>query len=183
MVSTNGFLAEDSDGRVAIGSVTATTNSDILLQVGGSASIEGAIYISGGSDLAEGFHINDTEKVTPGTVVSIDPYDIGKLKVSTEAYDKKVAGVVSGANGVDPGIIMTQTGTLADEYPIALTGRVWVKCTAENGDVEVGDLLTTANTPGHAMKVTDKKSSGAILGKAMSSCNEDNIVLTLISLQ
>jgi Ca2+-binding EF-hand superfamily protein len=184
MVSDNGFIAEDSDGRVAIGTVTPTTNSDILLQVGGSASIEGAVYISGGSDLAEGFHINESEKVTPGTVVSIDPNDIGKLKISNEAYDRKVAGVVSGANGIDPGIIMTQTGTLADgEYPIALTGRVWVKCSGENGDVEVGDLLTTGNKPGHAMKADKKDLSGAILGKAMSSCTSDNMVLTLISLQ
>ena len=48
--------------------------------------------------------------------------------MSSEANDTKVAGVVSGGNGINAGLIMTQTGTLADgEYPIALTGRVWVK--------------------------------------------------------
>ena len=124
------------------------------------------------------------EAVEPGTVVSIDPNNIGKLIVTEEAYDTKVAGVVSGANGIKAGLIMTQTGTLADgEYPIALTGRVWVKCTNESGDINVGDLLTTAQTKGHAMKATRANRQGAILGKAMSPCTEKGMVLTLISLQ
>jgi hypothetical protein len=163
---------------------TPTTNSAIKLHVDGDAAVDGAIYISGGSDLAEGFHIMADETVEPGTVVSIDPNNIGKLVVSDEAYDTKVAGVVSGGNGIKAGLIMTQTGTLADgEYPIALTGRVWVKCSDENGDITVGDLLTTAATPGHAMKATGDKRQGAILGKAMSTCTDKGMVLTLISLQ
>jgi hypothetical protein len=162
---------------------TPTTNAAVKLHVDGDAAIDGAIYISGGSDLAEGFHIVANEAVEPGTVVSIDPNNIGKLVVSDEAYDTKVAGVVSGGNGIKAGLIMTQTGTLADgEYPIALTGRVWVKCSDENGAISVGDLLTTASTPGHAMKATGDKRQGAILGKAMSTCTK-NMVLTLISLQ
>ena len=131
---------------------TPTTNSAIKLHVDGDAAIDGAIYISGGADLAEGFHIMANENVEPGTVVSIDPNNIGNL-VSDEA-DTKVA-VVSGGNGIKAGLVMTQTGTLADgEYPIALTGRVWVKCSDENGAISVGDLLTIESTLGHAMKAT-----------------------------
>ena len=108
---------------------TPTTNADVKLHVDGDAQVDGAIYISGGADLAEGFHIVASEKVEPGTVVGIDPNNIGKLVVTNEANDTKVAGV-GGGNGIKAGLIMTQTGTLADgEYPIALTGRVWVKCT------------------------------------------------------
>ena len=163
---------------------TPTTNADVKLHVDGDAQVDGAIYISGGADLAEGFHIVASEKVEPGTVVSIDPNNIGKLVVTNEANDTKVAGVVSGGNGIKAGLIMTQTGTLADgEYPIALTGRVWVKCTNENGTIGVGDLLTTAATAGHAMKADGSKSQGAILGKAMSPCTKKGMVLTLISLQ
>ena len=41
---------------------------------------------------------------------------------------------------------------------------------AYNGPIEPGDLLTTSNVPGHAMKVSDyERAQGAILGKAMSS--------------
>lgn len=169
---------------VGISGSAPTTNANVKLHVDGDAQVDGAIYISGGSDLAEGFHIVASEKVEPGTVVSIDPNNIGKLIVTNEANDTKVAGVVSGGNGIKAGLIMTQTGTLADgEYPIALTGRVWVKCTTENGAIGVGDLLTTASTPGHAMKADVGYSQGAILGKAMSPCSKENMVLTLISLQ
>ena len=182
-------LEVDGDARVTglfIGesNATPTTNTDVKLHVDGDAQVDGAIYISGGADLAEGFHIMASDKVEPGTVVSIDPKNIGKLIVTNEAMDTKVAGVVSGGNGIKAGLVMTQTGTLADgEYPIALTGRVWVKCTNENGTIGVGDLLTTASKPGHAMLADIDKSQGAILGKAMSPCTKDNMVLTLISLQ
>ena len=75
---------------------------------------------------------------------------------------------------------MTQTGTLADgEYPIALAGRVWVKCINENGDMP--DLLTTVKK-GHAMRTGDSVVSGSVMGKAMSPCTSGG-VLTLISLQ
>ena len=174
--ATSMFLGEVSD--------MPTTNTNVKLHVGGDAAVDGAIYISGGSDLAEGFHIVADQDVEPGTVVSIDPKNIGKLVVSDEAFDTKVAGVVSGGNGIKAGLVMTQTGTLADgEYPIALTGRVWVKCTNENGDIGIGDLLTTSSKPGHSMKATGDKIHGAILGKAMSTCGDNSMVLTLISLQ
>ena len=180
-VESSGLVKAD---QLFLGDGTPTTNAEVKLHVDGDAQVDGAIYISGGSDLAEGFHIVASEKVEPGTVVSIDPNNIGKLIVTNEANDTKVAGVVSGGNGIKAGLIMTQTGTLADgEYPIALTGRVWVKCTNENGTIGVGDLLTTASKPGHAMKADGGNSQGAILGKAMSPCRKDNMVLTLISLQ
>ena len=59
-----------------------------------------------------------------------------------------------------------------------------MKCTAESGDIQIGDLLTSSSTPGHAMKAVGSNTQGAILGKAMSTCRgNNNMVLTLISLQ
>jgi hypothetical protein len=159
-----------------------TTNGNIRLHVGGDAAIDGSIHVSGGADLAEGFRITSSSKVAPGTVVSIDPNQMGYLKVSTRANDTMVAGVVSGGNGIQSGLVMTQTGTLADgEYPIALVGRVWVNCDNTNGAIVIGDLLTTASTPGKAMK--SDGIPGTILGKALSTCSKDGMVLALISLQ
>ena len=63
---------------VGASNATPTTNSEVLLHVNGDAQVDGAIYISGGSDLAEGFHIVADSEVEPGTVVSIDPNNIGK---------------------------------------------------------------------------------------------------------
>ncbi|MCG3129521.1 MAG: hypothetical protein FLDDKLPJ_00254 [Phycisphaerae bacterium] len=148
-------------------------------------TIVSVLEITGGADFSEGFEVSGT--IEPGMVVVIDPANPGELKPATGAYDRKVAGIVSGAGGVKPGMIMSQSGTLASgEHPVALTGRVYCWCDASNGAIEPGDLLTTSNTPGHAMKVSDHAAAqGAILGKAMTSlkAGEKGLVLVLVSLQ
>jgi hypothetical protein len=81
---------------------------------------------------------------------------------------------------------MSQVNSIASgDYPVALSGRVYVKADNSNGKIEPGDFLTTSAKPGYAMKVKNvKKATGAIIGKAMTSL-EDNegLVLVLISLQ
>ena len=81
-------------------------------------------------------------------------------------------GVVSGANGVAPGLVMsTQGGPLATgTHALALSGRVYVRATAVNGPIAPGHLLTTSQEPGYAMRSTDDdRARGAVLGKAMSA--------------
>ena len=74
---------------------------------------------------------------------------------------------------------------LDGETPVAMTGRVYVKCSTENGAIRPGDRLTTASLAGHAMKVTEEQRSvGAVIGKAMSSLDADTgLVLVLVNLQ
>ena len=106
--------------------------------------------------------------------------------ISSRAYDRTVAGVVSGAGGVKPGMLMGQKGTLADgEHPVALTGRVYCMADASQGAIEPGDLITTSEVPGHGMKVLDHSlAQGAIIGKAMTPLAEgQGLVLVLVSLQ
>jgi hypothetical protein len=147
------------------------------------------LAITGGSDLAEAFQVNAAGRQVqpvPGAVVSIDPDHPGHLMVSNTAYDRKVAGIVSGAGGVKAGMIMSQEGTLADgELPVALSGRVYCWADASFGPIQPGDLLTTSDTPGHVMRVTDtSRAQGAIIGKAMSQLDEGKgWVLVLVSLQ
>jgi hypothetical protein len=145
------------------------------------------LQLTGGSDLSEQFDIKATAgEVKPGMLVCIDPEHLGELIVSREAYDRKVAGIISGAGGIEPGMLMGQKGSKADgSHPIALTGRVYCWVDASYGAIEPGDLLTTSNIPGHAMKVTDyRRAQGAIIGKAMSSLEKgQGLVLVLVSLQ
>jgi hypothetical protein len=147
------------------------------------------LEITGGSDLSEQFEIRRPSKEIPleaGMVVVIDPESPGRLAVSTKAYDRKVAGIISGAGGLKPGMLMGQKGSKADGgNPVALTGRVYCWANASKGPIEPGDLLTTSDVPGHAMKVTDyTQAQGAILGKAMSSLKSgQGLVLVLVSLQ
>ncbi len=145
------------------------------------------LEITGGADLSEQFDVSaENAEVQPGMVVSIDPDHPGKLTMAREPYDRKVAGIVSGAGGVRPGMIMSQQGSMADgKHPIALTGRVWTMCDTSNGPIQPGDLLTTSGTLGHAMKVSDfSKAHGAMIGKAMTKLEKDKgLVLVLVSLQ
>jgi hypothetical protein len=145
-----------------------------------------ALTITGGSDLAEPFHISKAKQpVVEGDVVVIDDTHPGQLKLTDQPYDSRVAGVISGANGIHPGIQMQQQGLLDGGKNVALTGRVYVQADTSNGPIHPGDMLTTSGTPGRAMKVTDHaRAQGAILGKAMSSLDEgQGMVLVLVTLQ
>ncbi|MBL8881257.1 MAG: hypothetical protein JNG88_19300, partial [Phycisphaerales bacterium] len=162
--------------------------------------------ITGGSDIAEPYHINaefraqhaesgpsrverpdSALRVEPGMVVSIDSSRVGELRIASRAYDSTVAGIVSGANGVNVGLTLTQEGSVADgKHPIAMTGRVWCMVDADaNGAIQAGDLLTTSDTAGRAMKATDReRMNGAVIGKAMSSLDSGKgLVLVLVNLQ
>lgn len=136
-----------------------------------------------GADLAEKFPV--TEKVEPGMVVAIDPDHPGQLCLARGAYNRKVAGIVSGANNLSVGAILGNLPGHEDAPPIALSGRVWVHCDASSASIEPGDLLTTADAPGQAMKVIDfVQAQGAILGKAMTPlASGQGMVLVLVSLQ
>lgn len=147
------------------------------------------VQITGGSDLSENFDIGEIDDLAPqpGMVVSIDPQNPGRLIPTTRAYDRTVAGVISGANGINSGMIMGQQDSEADgAHPVALTGRVYVMTDASRKAVEPGDLLTTSETAGHAMSVDDfTRMHGAVIGKAMTSLEygEHGMVLVLVNLQ
>jgi hypothetical protein len=117
-------------------------------------------------DCAEEFDLSDgVSTVEPGTVVCFD--DEAMLRPSAAAYDKRVAGVISGAGEYRPGIVLDKKAR-ANRSPVALLGKVVVKADADYGPIEVGDLLTTSATAGHAMKVTDPvRALGTVIGKAL----------------
>lgn len=151
-------------------------------------AVSNYLQLLGGSDLSEKFDVHESEalKPEPGMAVCIDPAHPGELVVSTEAYDRRVAGIISGAGDIAPGMLMGQKGSIADgDHPVALSGRVYVMADASFAAIEPGDLLTTSDTPGHAMKVSDySKAYGAVIGKAMTGLAEGKgLVLVLVGLQ
>lgn len=135
------------------------------------------------ADCAEDFDIAGLAKVEPGTVMVIDSE--GALRESDRAYDKRVAGVISGAGNFKPGIVLDKQESSRNRMPIALLGKVYCKVDAQYGAIEVGDLLTTSPTPGYAMKADDPmKAFGSVIGKALKSlAGGEGLIPILIALQ
>lgn len=140
----------------------------------GNVEIIGNIDITGlGSDIrltsadcAEDFDICGADKVEPGTVMVLG--DEGTLFESQQAYDKRVAGVISGAGEYKPAIVLDGRKTSGNRQPIALMGKVFCKVDAQFGTIQVGDLLTISPTPGHAMVASEPvRAFGTIIGKAL----------------
>jgi hypothetical protein len=135
-------------------------------------------------DLAEDFDLEDDPiNGDPGTVLVIDSN--GKLSAGVNPYDTRVAGVVSGAGGLKPAIVLQRLAGFRQRSPIALGGKAFCKVDASFGRITPGDLLTTSTTPGHAMKVLDHaRASGAIIGKALGSLDVGRgLVPILVALQ
>lgn len=173
------------DGDIVIFPHNATNVGD------GSDVNDATIHLDGdagdirlqGADCAENFCISDGETVDPGTVLVV--CDDTKLSPCRESYDKKVAGVVSGGNGLNPGIILNKSIKNTKSVPIALSGQVYCKVDAQYSSIEVGDLLTTSQTIGYAMKANDRiEAFGAVIGKALRPLKDGKgLIPILASLQ
>jgi hypothetical protein len=153
-----------------------------------AARFEGIVEVVGDirlttSDCAEDFDIANADLVEPGTVMVLS--DDGALRPSQSAYDKRVAGVVSGAGDYKPGIVLDKQGSQPNRKPVALLGKVYCKVDATFAPVEIGDLLTSSGIPGHAMKVTDPmKAFGAVIGKALGRLSDGRgVIPILVALQ
>jgi hypothetical protein len=184
------LLSAGSGNGEGAGTLVFNTQGFVAAQLRSTGEfVARVVTVTGGSDVAEPYNVAPAGdiKPIPGMVVCIDGDKVGQMKVAGKAYDRTVAGILSGANGIQPGLTLTQKGTIADgELPVASIGRVWCWCDADqNGAIEAGDMLTTSDTPGHAMKVNDhNKANGAVIGKAMSNLKSGKgLVLVLVSLK
>jgi hypothetical protein len=161
-----GTLAGQFDGNVEIngGTLTIASGGDIMF-----------------GDFAEEFDVADPD-VEPGTVVVLDQN--GALRRSSEPYDSKVAGIVSGAGEYRSAVVLHQKQS-GRRMAIALFGKVCCKVDAEQSPIAVGDLLTTSPTPGLAMKATDaRRAFGAVIGKALRPLKKgQGLIPILVALQ
>jgi hypothetical protein len=124
-----------------------------------------------GADCAEDFAADPSDRIEPGAVVILDENEL--LRLSASPYDRRVVGIVSGAGGVRPGIILGREPGVSDRLPLALTGKAWCKVDAAYGPIALGDPLTTSPTPGHAMIASDPaRAFGSLIGKALRPWSE-----------
>jgi hypothetical protein len=166
----------ETTGYIKCGNPTVTSPT------AGTCYVEVDVILQN-QDCAEDFEVSRSEEVDPGSVVVIESE--GAFKTSDKAYDKRVAGVISGAGACKPGIILGRTKREGNRMPVALLGKVFCKVDASREPIEVGDLLTTSSIPGHAMKAADPlRAFGAVIGKALAPMLEgQGLIPILVALQ
>jgi len=169
----------DGDILVYASSGDPRNNAAATIHLDGEA---GDILLRNG-DCAEDFEVDGGSAVQPGSVLRIA--DDGRLHVADQPYDRRVAGIISGAGDTRPGIVLARDPLRRDRVPVALAGRVNCWVDASYGAIATGDLLTTSATPGHAMRAGDPSLSfGSVIGKALKPlAHGTGLVPVLVSLQ
>ena len=158
------------------------------LNAGGSAFFAGNVTVTGNiaakyQDVAE--WVESSQSLSAGTVVVLDHTKSNQVVASTEAYDTRVAGVIS----AQPGITLGEGG--AAKVLVATTGRVRIKVDATRAPIQVGDLLVTGEREGFAMKSlpvnlggVQLHRPGTLVGKALEPLAKGTgEILVLLSLQ
>ena len=99
-------------GQIAYGaddSFHFTVGGNDRMQILNDGTVSVPVLQINGADVAEPFDLS-AQGIPKGSVMVIDEEHAGQLKLSDHAYDARVAGILSGANGVHPGIRLKQEG-------------------------------------------------------------------------
>ncbi|MDP7397035.1 MAG: hypothetical protein QF541_09205, partial [Lentisphaeria bacterium] len=147
----NGYTSMAADGSIFLW----VTIDDPRCSGGAADSGGGAGFISvSGSrvhDVAEVFDLETRDGVVPGSVMSVDALGSGRLMPAAAPYDRKVVGVISGAGEFQHAMLIGSREDGSHDLPVALSGQVYVRVSAENGPISPGDLLVSSSSPGVAM--------------------------------
>jgi hypothetical protein len=117
--------------------------------------------LTNSADLAEVYATNDLT-LRPGDIVGIDSSLKAGVKRAEKSEDKNILGIVS----TDPASVIGGTdGEGVTGVAIALSGRVPVNISTENGLPVAGDMIAMSSRPGYGMRAIK---SGYIVGQLMS---------------
>jgi hypothetical protein len=105
-----------------------------------------------------------TEKNIPdGSIISLTD---GKYLMSTIPYDPSVYGVITD----NPAASFSDSSS-SQKRPAVNYGKVKVRVSAKNGNINAGDLITTSEVPGVGQKATE---NGYVVGIAMEDYHNNN---------
>jgi hypothetical protein len=179
--SEAGGMAGRFDGDVHVSGRLQHTGTIVLT---GDLEVSGDVRLLN-QDLAEDFDIAETEagEIEPGSVLVLE--EDGALVRCRKAYDRMVVGVVAGAGSFRPAIVLGCAPSCRRRLPLALTGKTYCRVDASHSPIVVGDLLTSSDMHGHAMKATDpSRAFGAVIGKALGALGSGcGLIPILVALQ
>lgn len=149
------------------------------LNVDHDMHVNGDVFLAGGNDVAERFEVDPALQFGPGTLMVIGEH--GSLMPCAAAYDKRSVGVVSGAGALKPAVTLGPSPSTVRTAAIALVGTAFCRVAADEAPIEAGDLLTSSDVPGHAMKASDPaRSFGAVIGKALAPLRKGRDLIPMI---
>jgi hypothetical protein len=114
-------------------------------------------------------------------IVSLDSSIQGGVKLAKKETGEKIIGIVSTNPGnVIGSTVDYQSGT--SPTAIALSGRIPIKVSLENGEIKAGDRITVSSRAGIGMKATKP---GYVVGTAITGFNneDDGTVLIFVDNQ
>jgi hypothetical protein len=155
-------------------------------QNGGNGSA-GAIIVeeysgTSGADLAEwyetklGVKAGDLVSMSSETLIYNTSSGLQRISVLEKATPgSQVIGVISSYPHTIMGRDIKESAT--NPQPLALTGRIPVNVSTENGPIQRGDYLTASSAPGVAMKATK---AGLVIGRALEEFNGQGVGKVLV---
>ncbi|MCB1581923.1 MAG: hypothetical protein KDI92_02590 [Xanthomonadales bacterium] len=164
--STGPALRTESEGNLIEAWDLSPVNLRFKVDNAGNVSADGT-FTSPAADFAE--LLPAKPGLEPADVLVID--EMGHLSLSTEAYQKNLAGVYSTKPAFMGGVQSDESDQ--NKVPLAVVGIIPVKVTTENGTIKPGDMLTSSNTAGYAMRADANAPNGTIIGKALGTMADD----------
>ena len=169
--STGGAFFSDEDGERRV-------------ELGVHADGDGYVHVNGERvhDFAEIIELATRDGVGPGSVVAYDA-DAGGIVPASAANARSVVGVISGAGGFRPGMVIGSRSDETSDLPVSLSGVVYVRVSTEAGEIVPGDLLVPSSVAGVGMRSVDPNAAaGMVFGKALEpwSGSGEGLVLMLV---
>jgi len=181
-----GYFINRAGGNIIVGVVKTAPDIPVFRVDGTGRVFADGGFQPSGADFAESVAVTgDVSKYAPGDLLVIDPAAPRHLTLAQQPYSTLVAGIHSTKPGILGSSRRVGEAAAKEEVPLAVVGIVPCNVSAENGPIQVGDLLVTSSTPGHAMKGTDRsRLVGAVVGKALESLEKGTAVIqVLVTLQ
>ncbi len=181
-----GLFINRPTGDILRGSVSQFPDVPVFRVDGSGRVFADGGFQPSGADFAESMAVSgDRSKYAAGDLLVIDPTANRRLALANQPYSTLVAGIYSTKPGMLGTTRKVDEAAPAEDVPLGVVGIVPCKVTAENGPINVGDLLVTSSTAGHAMKGTDRsRMLGAVVGKALEPLPKGSgVIQVLVTLQ